>query len=131
MNQTMSHIICSRQSRYFHLIPCEHLARLKYESMPHFVLIFQMLINLFQVHFRHPRICIYYRQHHILWINFVWFHKILLYVLCTPTHISSFSLLLILPHFMSCVTHQLEMIFVILYQFLSLEIRFRFMFLHS
>ena len=101
MDQTMSHIIRSSECGYLHMIPCEHLARLKDHSISQSIIISKISINLFQIQSRNPRISIYDRQNDFFRVYFIWNQEILLNMLCTPTDIRSFSFLLKLSHLMS------------------------------
>jgi hypothetical protein len=90
-----------------------------------------MLVYLLKIYCWAPRISINYSNEDIANIDTVRLEEHLLQVFSAPRNIGGFSLLLELPQMMLSVAHQSKLIFILLYEFFSLQIRVLFMSFHA
>lgn len=101
--------------------------------MPSLIILFgdNVFVNLFKIDGWAPRISVNDGEEHIIKIDTIGFKEVLLQVFSTPRNVGCFSLLLKLSQMVLCIAHQLKLIFVLLYEFFSFQIRVLFMHFHA
>lgn len=112
----MSNIIIPYNEWHLELIPCKHLARLKNELIYFRVVLIEVFIDLLYVQLRCPRVCIHDSQNDVVLVDIVLFEVILLKMFNAPAYICCFASLLKFAESMDGISHEFQLIFVLLNQ---------------